>query len=598
MAKEQNCSTHGCSLPAAFSTRTKPAWCHKCLAGILSGLGLDPAEGFTSPKTRWLTRCRSCAAECHYLLEYLLELRTRDEPACRRCYWRAWAEKTNRYPEDVVPVGADEVRQHLDHNGFDPVEEVLDLPNPSLPVLTRCRLCSRQEAKRLGDIGWGCTCRSNPAPRGPAPAQPRRTAQKDLLVDSGSPALKWWDYEVNSPKELQTLTSRSRREAAWVGQGCGHRFVAQVFRMAQIPACPQCGAVRRALRDAEFQVESERFRRTPVADVPELLAAWADVADPAGVMVSSHRLARFECEKGHHPRATPRAYLRSGCQFCRRDPNPPGQQRMLRSVLPEIAEQWHPTRNSAKHTPDTVLAGSKRTIWWLADCCGYEWQEPVESRNKYKRQRCPRCRTILGSFAWTDPGLAAEWAVENPLTPWHLRPTGQTNFLPQWVCSVNPEHRWEAPLASRSAGAGCPECREAGKSRVELEHLEAAGKVFEKVRSGALIRDPAFTTRKSWTVDILVGNRGAGVAIEYDGAYWHAPQAKRLVDVRKSQDLLAAGYLVVRLREDGLPSLDITHERYLELDVHSAAPQPEKVIAAITQWIAICSPAGRPPTQS
>lgn len=100
-------------------------------------------------------------------------------------------------------------------------------------------------------------------------------------------------------------------------------------------------------------------------------------------------------------------------------------------------------------------------------------------------------------------------------------------------------------------------------------------------------------------MDILVSNRGAGFAIEYDGAYWHAPQAKRHVDVRKSQDLLAAGYLVVRLREDGLPSLDITHKRYLELDVHSAAPQPEKVIAAITQWIAICSsPAGRPPRLS
>jgi hypothetical protein len=50
--------------------------------------------------------------------------------------------------------------------------------------------------------------------------------------------------------------------------------------------------------------------------------------------------------------------------------------------------------------------------------------------------------------------------------------------------------------------------------------------------------------------------------IEYDGAYWHSAPAKVLVDARKSVDLLAAGHLVVRLREDALPSLYIADPRY------------------------------------
>ncbi|WP_433635441.1 hypothetical protein [Nocardia sp. CA-120079] len=72
--------------------------------------------------------------------------------------------------------------------------------------------------------------------------------------------------------------------------------------------------------------------------------------------------------------------------------------------------------------------------------------------------------------------------------------------------------------------------------------------------------------------------------IEYDGAYWHRAPAKMLVDERKSLDLLAAGYLVVRLREDDLSALGIVHPRYTEIRVYSTAPRPQAVIAEIRDW--------------
>ena len=72
----------------------------------------------------------------------------------------------------------------------------------------------------------------------------------------------------------------------------------------------------------------------------------------------------------------------------------------------------------------------------------------------------------------------------------------------------------------------------------------------------------------------LLGSRVGGRQLigEYDGAYWHREPAKVLTDVRKTADLLAAGYLVVRLREDDLPPLEINSTRYLEIRVYSAAP--------------------------
>ncbi|WP_156367611.1 hypothetical protein [Arthrobacter sp. Leaf69] len=76
----------------------------------------------------------------------------------------------------------------------------------------------------------------------------------------------------------------------------------------------------------------------------------------------------------------------------------------------------------------------------------------------------------------------------------------------------------------------------------------------------------------------LLGSRVGGRQLigEYDGAYWHREPAKVLTDVRKTADLLAAGYLVVRLREDDLPPLEINSTRYLEIRVYSAAPSHRK----------------------
>jgi hypothetical protein len=119
-----------------------------------------------------------------------------------------------------------------------------------------------------------------------------------------------------------------------------------------------------------------------------------------------------------------------------------------------------------------------------------------------------------------------------------------------------------------------------------LDHHSSADEVFGHARSGITIRHPAFTSRKSWTTDISVDVDGRSLVIEYDGAYWHGAPAKILIDERKSQDLLAAGYLVVRLREDGLPGLAIDHPRYREVRVYSTAPRPRRVMEEIQAWMA------------
>ncbi|WP_225989509.1 zinc-ribbon domain-containing protein [Rhodococcus erythropolis] len=604
----QGCATDDCPNAAAFTTRTKPAWCIDCIDEKVRESGLEPTEAFTEPKAWRLTTCRTCGVQAHYRLDYIVDNNASNIKTCRACFWTQWAsearnlssntfernmlERLRQHTPDEIRAASPtpEVRHFLEsgwwpreriinrlsEHGFDFIATTVDVNDGNDPVVAQCRACKKIRAARMGDFGWGCTCSRNSRSSGPSNPRPGRI----LLTESKSPALQWWDHESNDEATLGTVTVLATRLCRWHCIECGHRFEAKVKDMTARPLCPKCVAIKRA----EWNTEYIRWKTTPVAEVPELLAAWADDADPQTVMVGGGtKLRRFTCKNGHHPRITPLRYLDAGCPHCR-GVKTSKTKKWVADLVPEIAAQWHPTRNG-KFTPQNVVWDSRRTMWWQADCCGHTWQESVRDRDKYQRLRCPSCRTILGSLAWHDPGLAAEWSAANPISAWQVRPNSSIPFIPEWICATNTEHVWRAPLSSRSNGAECPECREVGKSRIELAHFAAAEEVFGDARSGSVLRDDAFTSRRSWTVDISVTVDGRSVVMEYDGAYWHEAPAKVLVDERKSLDLLLAGFVVIRLREDDLPTLGIDHPRYREVRVHSTAPRPRAVMDDVQAWL-------------
>ena len=585
--RAQECSEPGCSNPAAFKTRTKPTWCDGHITAILRRGGLEPLEPFNGPTAWRLTRCTSCGCEAHYRFEYTLDQNAINQKTCRACYWRSWAAgarglqgidaKTHHVSEEVA-------RDHARKNGYEYLEPLTQPSLPDDPHRVRCLRCGRISAQRLGDIGFGCQCLTNPRRERQTTKQPG-SKKKDLLKDSGLPVLDWWDHDRNDQVTWNTVTGRARREAHWKCPECGLGFIEKIYDMAASPSCPDC----RAVRQAAWQAEHARYKRTPVSEVPELLAAWADEAHPSTVMVAgSMALRRFRCPAGHHPRITPLSFLRSGCPSCRG--NATRTQRLeavaadpeSHAMNREIAAQFHPTLNG-KIRLEAISPESKRVLWWIDAECGHVWHASPREREKGQRPRCPECRSILDSLAYHFPEIGAEWSGSNPQTAWQVRPSGQTAFVPEWICANNPAHVWEAPLASRTAGAGCPECREAGKSKVELAHHAAAETIFGSAASGRPVSSEAFKRRARWLVDIVVDlPDGRKIAIEYDGAYWHADKAE--IDIAKSVDLLAAGYLVARLREHPLPPLDVADPGYVEFVVHATAPDAHDVIAKVKDW--------------
>lgn len=573
----QLCAEPGCDLAAAYRTRTKPAYCTDHITAKLRRGGLEPLEPFAKPTAWQLTRCLKCGVEAHYRFQYVEENNDAEIRTCRACFWRDWAEM-NRTGQGIharrSPVSIAEARAHAESHGYDYLTPLTAPSLPDDPHHVRCQSCARLSAQRLGDIGFACTCLSSSKRAGvPKPASRARA----LFKDSGEEGVSWWD-ELNNPAELwETASVQARREALWVCPQCAHGFSAPIYMMAAKAECPFCKEVEAALRAAE----REQLKTTMVGDVPSLLAAWADEVDPWTVPVAGGwELRAFRCPAGHNPRLTPERYLAAGCPSCRGNATRHEHESTVR-LEPELVAQWHPTANTV--AIEQVSDGSRRMIWWRDAVCGHEWRASPGERLRRPRWRCPECRTRLGSLAWFYPELAAQWAPDNPVSAWHVLPTGQTPFVPRWICTETSTHTWDAPLSSRVAGANCPECRISGKSAIELAYRDAAADVFGAATSGRIIRDAHFLRRLTWTVDIGLEVDGVGVAIEYDGAYWHAD--KLGLDTDKSRDLLAAGFLVVRLREHPLPPLDIADPRYTEFVVHSTAPQPHSVMHEIANWI-------------
>lgn len=62
-------------------------------------------------------------------------------------------------------------------------------------------------------------------------------------------------------------------------------------------------------------------------------------------------------------------------------------------VYPEIASEWHPTKNGDL-TPDDFTYGSGKVVWWLCENL-HEYKTPINRRTNMK-SGCPKCKTSKG----------------------------------------------------------------------------------------------------------------------------------------------------------------------------------------------------------
>ncbi|MGA5121321.1 zinc-ribbon domain-containing protein [Streptomyces pseudogriseolus] len=214
--------------------------------------------------------------------------------------------------------------------------------------------------------------------------------------------------------------------------------------------------------------------------------------------------------------------------------------------FPEVARDWHPTRNNGKQ-PDQTAPKSNRKVWWLGSC-GHEWQATVANRTG-RRSGCPYCvnqKVGYGNdLATRHPELAAQWHPTRnaDLTPQQIPYGARINAW--WRCASG--HEWQAMVFKRSAGSSCDQCKLIGVSELEVRAFAELRHVLDD-HVKPLRRDVRLSTprRQRLRVDMILGD----VAVEYDGSHWHKGKAAR--DRDKTDQLQQAGYKVIRVREHPL----------------------------------------------
>lgn len=219
------------------------------------------------------------------------------------------------------------------------------------------------------------------------------------------------------------------------------------------------------------------------------------------------------------------------------------KKRGLLSEYPDIASEWHPTKNGSLTAAD-VTPMSGRKVWWLGKC-GHEWQSTISHRTR--GNGCPYCsgKKVLAGYndlLTVNPTLASEWNYERngDLMPENL--TANNRKKVWWKCSKG--HEWQAKIYHRNNGSGCPVC----KSERNTSFPEFAIEYYLTKCGLEVIH-----SFKEYGYELDVFIPILKTAVEFDGYFWHKDKVQ--TDLEKNLLCKKDGIILYRIRE-GLSSLN------------------------------------------
>lgn len=258
----------------------------------------------------------------------------------------------------------------------------------------------------------------------------------------------------------------------------GHEWMAQIKSRVSGCGCPLCAH------------KTVQPGKTDLATVnPTVAAQWHPTKNgaltPRDVLPGTSRRVWWLCEKGHSWQAavSSRALGGSKCPYCTGRKVRPGEND-LATAFPEIAAQWHPTKNGSL-TPQQVTPNSNRKVWWICPL-GHEYQSWIPGRTR-QGGGCPYCagKKVLPGFndlATRVPEIAAQWhpTLNGALTPSMVSPGSHRKVW--WICPEG--HVWKAVIHSRAGSqkSGCPVC--AGRIRQKKGEIYAktAANIEDRMR--------------------------------------------------------------------------------------------------------------------
>ena len=211
------------------------------------------------------------------------------------------------------------------------------------------------------------------------PKKPRHVVAEHMAL------MEEWDYEKNDKMNIDpTVLGEASHTKVWWKCNEGHSWLAMVSnRVRHGRGCPYCSH--------QFPVPG----KTDLATLyPELLKEWHPVKNtckPSELMPGTHKKVWWKCEKGHEWEAQVKSRISGvGCPYCANKKILKGFND-LATVNPELAKEWHPTKNG-NLTPYDVSPASGKKVWWL---CNNDHEFIAQICNRSAGRGCPKCSDKL-----------------------------------------------------------------------------------------------------------------------------------------------------------------------------------------------------------
>ena len=194
-----------------------------------------------------------------------------------------------------------------------------------------------------------------------------------------------------------------------------------------------------------------------------------------------------------------RTTSQGNCKFCIRKNQK--KKPSLSEYDPELAKEWHPTKNEGLK-PTDVTAGSSKKVWWVCSKNpNHVW--PASISNRTRGKGCPFCAGVVvgkNSLADLYPEIAEEW---HPIKNKELKLSDVSKGSKRkvwWQCKNDPSHEWQAFVFSRTKGEGnCSICSGREKKFFADEFPEVA-KEWHPTKNGNVSPSnvPYSSSKKYW----------------------------------------------------------------------------------------------------
>lgn len=280
-----------------------------------------------------------------------------------------------------------------------------------------------------------------------------------------------WHPTLNGERRPEMTNPGSRDTTWWLCSSCSHVWkTSPKKRTTDNSGCPKCATRRRATT-----IRKPRPGHSVAERFPHLLELLHPTKNGDislwNLNYGTTTKLFWLCPRcgnewtTHTPRNT-------GCRTCgakdrgRRQSSPTAGD-SLTETHPELAREWHPSKNGDL-LPTQLRADSSRQVWWLCGVCQREWKRSPGNRAK-TGAGCRRCSSRSVGAARrapgqgqelvnTHPSLAGEWIVErNPSSsPETIRANSTERAW--WRCR-SCGNEWNARIDTRALrGHGCKKC--------------------------------------------------------------------------------------------------------------------------------------------